>query len=180
MIGEVCVTHIYGMLLENPDWTAGNATLAAFKDDMAADFVGQSETLRQSIRQLQSDIEAHGQSLAADRATLDSLAARAGDLVTAIAAATDTTVQDSLRALLLPVTDAADILVATLSESDSLFWTTVLDATNTLLAQNDGLDDSAWHYWAEKRLNEIALNSLTHRQVIYIRRRIAAATATRR
>jgi len=31
---------------------------------------------------------------------------------------------------------------------------------NNAQLKNDGLDDSAWHYWAEKRLNEIALNSL--------------------
>ncbi|MFQ5447159.1 MAG: T9SS type A sorting domain-containing protein, partial [Saprospiraceae bacterium] len=152
--------EIYGMLLENPGWVSGNSTFTNFMNSMTTDFVGQSETLKRDMQQLQSTIEAHQQSLAADRNTLDSLGSIAGTLAEAIASSTDSTEQDSLQALLDPVMAAADSIAASISQTDSMFWLTVLDTVTILKTQNTTLDDSQWHYWAEKRLNEIVLDGM--------------------
>ncbi len=151
---------IYGILLDNPGWVDGNSTFTAFLNSMATDFVGESETLKRNMQALQGDIENQHLNLQAQRAALDSMGMLAGTWIEMIAGSPDSTEQDSLQALLDPLMKEADSLMTVITESDSLFWVGTLDSITQLQLQNANLDDSQWHYWSEKRLNEIILNDM--------------------
>jgi len=45
--------------------------------------------------------------------------------------------------------------------ADSILFLSMQDAADTLLLQNAALEDSTWHYWCEKRYNEIAIQWMT-------------------
>jgi Secretion system C-terminal sorting domain len=150
--------EIYGLLLEYPDWADSSASLSGFKASQAADFVGQSETLRHDWQALLQDISDYQAALEPTRAAVDSLSGLAQQWVEAMHA--DSTLQDSLSGLIGPVLTEGDSITKLLEQADSLFFGTVQDSADALLLQNAALDDSEWHYWCEKRYNEIALSWL--------------------
>jgi type IX secretion system substrate protein len=147
--------EIYGLLLEHPDWASGSTSLSDFKTAQAAGFVGQSETLKRDWQALLQDISDYQEALEPDRTAVDSLAGLAQQWVEAMHA--DSTLQDSLSGLIGPVLAEGDSLVNLFEQADSLFFLAVQDSASALLSQNATLDESQWHYWCEKRYNEIAL-----------------------
>ena len=150
--------EIYGLLLENPDWADSSATLSGFMSSHDAGFVGRSETLKHDWQALLLDISGHQESLEPTRAAVDSLSGLAQEWLEAMQE--DTTLQDSLLLLLNPVLAEGDSLIKLLEQADSLFFLTVQDSVSSLLSQNALLEDSTWHFWCEKRYNEIALRWL--------------------
>ncbi|MFZ4428223.1 MAG: PKD domain-containing protein [Saprospiraceae bacterium] len=147
--------NVYGLLLEHPGWVGTSTNHSTFKALYDNDFVGKSERLKQDWQALLQDI-------AAQQATFDSvrvaIAARSfliGQWVEAIAA--DTTLQDSLSGLITLAAAEGDSLSGLIMAADSILFLSVQDAVDTLLLQNAALEDSTWHYWCEKRYNEIAI-----------------------
>jgi hypothetical protein len=150
--------EVYGLLLAQPSWTSGNATLSGFKTAQDANFIGQSEMLRRAWRQLVGSISAHQAAQASTRATLASLSDQIQGWVDAMVAA------PNLEATLQPQFAAAmqqsNTLLAQLQQEDDIFYPTVQATVAQLLTQNAALDESSLHTWCEKRYNQIALNHL--------------------
>lgn len=100
----------------------------------------------------------HQVSLESSHDVLDSLSNLAELWIAAMT--TDTTLQDSLNALLTAVFADGDSLSNLLEQADSIFYLSVQDSVGALLTWNATLDEDSLYTWYEKRYNEIALNWL--------------------
>lgn len=69
----------------------------------------------------------------------------------------DTTLRDSLSGLIALAVAEGDSMSGLMMAADSILFLSVQDAADSLLLQNAALEDGTWHYWCEKRYNEIAL-----------------------
>ncbi len=150
--------EVYGLLLAHPSWTSGNTTLSGFKAAQDAGFVGQSESLHLTWKQLLNSISTHQAAQASNRTALASLSDQVEGWLAAIAA--DPNQEASLQPLIDAALQQGDMLIDQLQQADDLFFPTVQTTVGQLLSQNAALDESTLHTWCEKRYNQIALNSL--------------------
>jgi len=146
---------IYGVLLEHPGWVGASTSLSTFKAMYDNDYVGQSESLKQDWQVLLQDIAAQQMTFDSMRVAIDARSFLISQWVEAIAA--DTTLQDSLSGLIALAAAEGDSLSGLIMAADSILFLSVQDAVDSLLLQNAALEDSTWHYWCEKRYNEIAI-----------------------
>jgi hypothetical protein len=151
--------NVYGLLLEHPGWVGASTNLSTFKAMYDNDYVGQSESLKQDWQVLLQDIAAQQMTFDSMRVAIDARSFLIRHWVGAIDA--DTTLRDSLSGLIALAAAEGDSLSGLIMAADSIQFLSMQDAADTLLLQNAALEDSTWHYWCEKRYNEIAIQWMT-------------------
>jgi hypothetical protein len=146
---------IYGDLLEHPGWVGAGTHLSTFQAMYDNNFVGKSESLKQDWQVLLQDIAAQQATFGSMRVAIDARSLQIRQWLGEMEA--DTTLRDSLSGLIALAAAEGDSLSGLLMAADSILFLDVQDAADLLLLQNAALEDSTWHFWCEKRYNEIAL-----------------------
>ena len=147
--------NIYGDLLEHPGWVGASTNLSTFQAMYDNDFVGKSESLKQDWQALLQGIAAQQATFDSMRVAIDARSLLIRQWVGVMEA--DTTLRDSLSGLIALAAAEGDSLAGLMMAADSILFLGVQDAADLLLLQNAALEDSTWHFWCEKRYNEIAL-----------------------
>ncbi|MCC7464979.1 MAG: T9SS type A sorting domain-containing protein [Saprospiraceae bacterium] len=151
--------NIYGLLLDNPGWVGASTNLSTFKAMYDNDYVGESEKLKQDWQVLLQDIATQQATFDSMRLAMDARSLQIRQWVDAMEA--DTTLRDSLSGLIALAAAEGDSLSRLIMAADSILFLSVQDAADSLLLRNAALEDSTWHYWCEKRYNEIAIQWMT-------------------